>query len=703
MRPAILGSRWGRIATGAASAKLLVASTGLLLEPAGFLQGVDAIATAALVLVAIVLLARQIGSLWRRLLWRVRRKLILSYVFIGLVPATLIVLFFVGAGLLTFLNLSSYLLNSGLERLTDEVQLVAQEIAIEAARETESDARARVLDEHQDALERRWPEVSIAIVPIGVASPGDAAPPVEPSAVVGPWWHLEPPTTLPAWVSRGGFAGLVAYRLPDGGDTLLTVRAAGLPGTRDQTFAVIVDVPIDDQVVEDLRARTGIELQSIGLVPVAGDAVQPQEGRRRDATEMVGRTRGSRSSYTVSWVTFADFTDWATGRAGTVGVSTNVSVGDLWTEISQSQKRLGNINLGELFLLALALTGGLFLVFEAIAFVIGFLLARSITSSLHELFVGTERVRTGDLSHRIRMKGNDQMGELASSFNSMTTSIEDLLLQADEKKRLEEELRIARKVQMSLLPFEPLDMVGLAMTTVCVPAREVGGDYFDFFRLSDHRVGLLIADVSGKGTSAAFYMAELKGLMLSLSRIHDSPRALLIDVNRILARSLDNSSFITMTYAILDMDTRTMVYARAGHTPLIHLSAGASGRPESRVLLPDGMVVGLHLDGIEQIFSDVLEEQSLSIAPGDVLVFFTDGISEAMNAESHLFGEDRLSQLVEDHGGLSSEDLRERILRDVESFVDGADQHDDMTMIVLKVLDVGTPSAEADARVAVAV
>ena len=151
-------------------------------------------------------------------------------------------------------------------------------------------------------------------------------------------------------------------------------------------------------------------------------------------------------------------------------------------------------------------------------------LARSITGSVHELFMGTERVRQGDLTHRIVVKTRDQLGELAESFNAMTASIEDLLQQAAEKRRLEEELRIARQIQMSLLPRGPLLMPGTDRGGACVPAREVGGDYYDFFPLGEQRFGLLIADVSGKGTSAALYMAELKGLMLSLSQIHHSPR-----------------------------------------------------------------------------------------------------------------------------------------------------------------------------------
>src|SRR4029077_18314364 len=216
------------------------------------------------------------------------------------------------------------------------------------------------------------------------------------------------------------------------------------------------------------------------------------------------------------------------------------------------------------------------------------------TGSIHELFTGTERVRQGDFTHKMPVTTDDQLGELTDSFNSMTASIEDLLLQAAEKKRLEEELRIAHEIQMSLLPQGPLRMPGLSVTALCVPAREVGGDYYDFLPLDEHRVGVLIADVSGKGTSAALYMAELKGLMLSLSRIHTSPRDLLIAANRIIAKHLDARSFITMTYAVLDLGSRVMTYARAGHTPMIYLPATGPNRA-LRVLTPDGLVLGLKI------------------------------------------------------------------------------------------------------------
>ena len=148
-----------------------------------------------------------------------------------------------------------------------------------------------------------------------------------------------------------------------------------------------------------------------------------------------------------------------------------------------------------------------------------------------------------------------------------------------------------------------------------MPAREVGGDYYDFFPLGDDRLGVLIADVSGKGTSAALYMAELKGLMLSLSRTCPSPRQLMLTANQIISEHLDSRSFITMTYAVIDLAARTMVYARAGHTPLIYRRERGDGDPSVEVLTPDGLVLGLRIDRGET-FERLLTEIDAAASTG---------------------------------------------------------------------------------------
>jgi len=152
-----------------------------------------------------------------------------------------------------------------------------------------------------------------------------------------------------------------------------------------------------------------------------------------------------------------------------------------------------------------------------------------------------------------------------------------------------------------------------------------------------------------------------------------------------------------MTYAVIDLDARTMTYARAGHTPLMYVPGAASRLDRRvRVLTPDGMVLGLNLDSGE-MFERILEEETLPLHVGDVVIFFTDGITEAMNETDDFFGDARLAGLVEEHAHLSSDELRERVLREVEAFVGAAPQHDDMTMILMKIeefTDEGSRNAE---------
>jgi serine phosphatase RsbU (regulator of sigma subunit) len=449
-----------------------------------------------------------------------------------------------------------------------------------------------------------------------------------------------------------------------------------------------VDVPVTESVARQLREDAGIQLRQVSVVQTSGDDVRPAIGLpvpRLPSAE-------PEPSGALSWVTLVDYTDWATGRTATVAWAIALNIPQVYDRLSATEARIGNRSFGQILLVLLTIVAALFLVIEVVALVMGFALARSITGSVHELFVGTEKVRGGDFSHRITIDARDQLGDLAASFNQMTTSVVGLLRDVEIKERLQEELRIAH--QMSLLPSGPIGIPGVSVTAACRPAREVGGDYYDLFPLGPGRLGVLVADVSGKGTSAALYMAELKGLMLALSQTHQSPRELLIEANRIIAAHIDARSFITMTYAVFDLGRGTVRYARAGHTPLIHLPAGRGPR-RSHVLAPDGMVLGLKIDAGEH-FGRVLEEKTLDLAPGDLFVFFTDGISEAMNIESECFEESRLGALVEQYGDLSCEEIRQRVFDEVSAFTHGASQHDDMTMILVRVEEVGRSTADVE-------
>jgi serine phosphatase RsbU (regulator of sigma subunit) len=377
----------------------------------------------------------------------------------------------------------------------------------------------------------------------------------------------------------------------------------------------------------------------------------------------------------MAFIATPEQTDWQTGAVETAPMSFGYRPIQLLRRLSP-----GKLNLADILVKALAAVGVVFLVMYFFALLLGLMLARSITGSVHALSLGTEKLRQGSFGHQIKATSRDQLGDLAESFNTMSRDIQDLLRQQAEKERLEEELRIAREIQMSLLPAQgAVTLAGLRIAALCLPAAEVGGDYYDLIPLSDTRMGVLVADVSGKGTSAALYMAELKGLVLSLSRIYDSPARLLAEANRILAGTLDSRSFITMTYAVVDTAERRLRYARAGHNPIIHLPAGSSA---TRVLAPPGM--GLGMDPGDR-FEQVLQEADVALVSGDTFLFFTDGLSEAMNPSAELFGERRLRDVIEQGEAMGSEELKDRILSEIRSFVGDAAQHDDMTLVLLKV------------------
>jgi phosphoserine phosphatase RsbU/P len=656
-----------------------------------FLAVIDTAAGLALAIGAGYVVFRLIVMAKRHLLWRVRRKLMLSYVFVGFFPATLIVVFFLLCGFLLFYNFSSYLVQSHLRGLADQAQFLAQSTALEIQR---SDGRdlAGIVDRRQGNATGEMSGLSMAVVPTErtCAGSASAAAAVSLSRVVtaGPWAHVKPPSAIPSWIDCRGVTGVEAYSSPapdgDGSDprTDVLVRAVAFPDVGRPAYAVVVDLPVHERITQQLRTETGIEMRGASVAPeAAGTArgVRPIAGRgaehlaaRQPATGILGNLRS-----------FLEYRDWNTGESGTLILSTQLSIGELYERISSAQGLVSR-NSSQALLLILFVIGGLFILIEVMALATGLALAKSITGSVHELFTGTERVRHGDFTHKIAVTAQDQLGELAQSFNSMTASIEDLLREAAEKKRLEEELRIAREIQMSLLPQGTLSMPGLSITALCVPAREVGGDYYDLLPIDEHRLGVLIADVSGKGTSAALYMAELKGLMLSLSRIHTSPRELLVAADRIMTDNLDTRSFITMTYAIIDLRERTMTYARAGHTPLMYLPGNATGDGRVRILVPDGLVLGLQMD-TGGLFERLLEEQTIPLHEGDLFGLYTDGISEAMNETDDCFGDERLGRILEEHADLPSEELRERVLREISAFVGAAPQHDDMTLILVRI------------------
>jgi phosphoserine phosphatase RsbU/P len=232
-------------------------------------------------------------------------------------------------------------------------------------------------------------------------------------------------------------------------------------------------------------------------------------------------------------------------------------------------------------------------------------------------------------------------------------------------------------IQHRLLPRSAPQNAFADIAVYFSPAYEVGGDYYDFFQLDDRRLGFVIADVSGKGLAAAFIMAELKGIFESLAGVVIDPGRLLAKANVILRKSLEKNRFVSASYGLIDPQAMTLRVARAGHMPFF-LSSG--GRIDTRV--PPGLVLGA---ADEPLFSEKLEEISIALRTGDMIVFITDGISEAKNLIGNEFGYKRLQSVIQSKRDANAEELMKSIMDEVKAFANQPVQYDDITLLVIKM------------------
>jgi serine phosphatase RsbU (regulator of sigma subunit) len=271
----------------------------------------------------------------------------------------------------------------------------------------------------------------------------------------------------------------------------------------------------------------------------------------------------------------------------------------------------------------------------------------------------------------------DDIDVISTFADQATVAIENsrLIRKSIERERLVREMTLAQEMQKKLLPqslpLHPHIEIG-AMST---PAFEVGGDYYDFIKLSGDRLGIIVGDVSGKGVPAAFYMSEVKGIFQSLSSQHVSPREFMIQANAVLAGSIDKHSFVSLIYGILDMGCGRLTLARAGHCPMVYV-----GQTGAEYIRPDGMGLGLS-EG--SLFADSIEEHALQLYPGDVCLFYTDGITEAHRYGDE-YGYERLLTVAGDSRGISAANVKERVLQSVDTFIEHGAPHDDLTLVVLR-------------------
>jgi serine phosphatase RsbU (regulator of sigma subunit) len=249
-----------------------------------------------------------------------------------------------------------------------------------------------------------------------------------------------------------------------------------------------------------------------------------------------------------------------------------------------------------------------------------------------------------------------------------------------ERERLKLELDIARKAQLRMLPQHIPQTKGLDIAAFCEPAREVGGDYFDFFRFDERRLGIAVGDVSGKGMPAALYMTMLKGFLQSKADETVSPRDILIHVNRKFRQSADPGTFVTLLFGVIDLEQGLFTFARAGHNPVVIYRAD----DQSLYLLqPPGLGIGLESG---RVFDRIIREETFALQPGDTILLYTDGLTEARNPQGEEFGEDRVREFVRTGADGNAEQALHALRHAFDSFVGNAEPHDDLTCMVVKVV-----------------
>lgn len=307
------------------------------------------------------------------------------------------------------------------------------------------------------------------------------------------------------------------------------------------------------------------------------------------------------------------------------------------------------------------------------------LLATFLTRPVRALMRDLRQVSMGDLKHQSRVNSSDEFGSLARIFNRMTMNLQTAQSAKLAQKAMEHELSLATTIQAGLLPSQLPRIPGLDLAAFYDSAKEVGGDYYDFLQVDENRVGIVVADVSGKGVPGSLVMSMTRSMLHMAARENQSPRDTIIEVNNCLAPDMNPGMFVTLVYLVLDIRTREVRLVRAGHNaPLLY----SSRLGQVVDLHPKGIAIGLDREG--PLFSSQLEPQKFALHSGDVLVLYTDGIVEGKDRHGNDFGDERLHQLVLENRERTAQEMLDTIMAELRSHQNKAEQSDDITLLVLK-------------------
>ena len=615
--------------------------------------------------------------LTRNLMWRLRNRLVVTYVFIGVIPLVLLATIFIIGGLLFAGQFALFVVSSDLKHEVHRLETANMVLANSLARNLESDPK---LLEH----------------PMKFKVPAFAGRQVV-AYQNGKAWSLEDSgePVLPQPVPLENRSALMRDQ-----NGRFFLCASNTVTTRNQPLTVVSRLALDANRLEQIAHNMGV----VSILPFRPDSDASQVRSKISIGDTDLDLTSSLHAGTlppprnfldlfIPFGTHIPVIDQSTGNEGTVLLAIQTRPSVLYSQLFQS---LGETT--DAISIILVIICIIFAIIELIALIIGVRLTRTMTASVARLYEATQRVNRGDFAHRIAVTRNDQLAALEVSFNSMTENLRKLIVEQKEKQRIESELAIAQEVQALLFPRDLLATEGLEIHGVCKPARTVSGDYYDFLPMTSNTVGLAVGDISGKGISAALMMATVHAFVRAYTLVEPVPAiasaavatathtqtlqairdgsltagTLLSMLNQQLYQSTPTEKYATMFLGFYHQETRHFHYSNAGHLPPILVRA--DGKVQQ--LSEGGTVVGL--------FGNMTyPDAQIQMHPGDILVAYSDGITEPEN-EFGEFGVERLTELVQLNRDESLARIADIIIANVLDWIGGKEQPDDCTVVLAR-------------------
>ena len=639
----------------------LVAAAIVILGGGLAIFGVSGRASNFLQFVAILcagyLLIRFLGWWRARLLWSLRNRLIVAYLFIALVPVVLTTVLAISFATLLYRQFGGYILSQDLRRRVNIIEASSDQIAAalqHARSEMKEEIAERVIsDQEHFVYDKDLPGLTIEITE-----------------------HSSLFSKLPGGDKRG-FAGFLQKekRL-----YLISLRMVKTPyGER----FIHLRAPVTSSFLSSLALELG-PVQLLLLDPSAAtstDTLELSGQKYQTAATIFDRSRALPPGHGF----------WDTDVSGLTRFEALVETADgiikpprpVVAKFTTRPSQLNSMmfasvgDLGLVFVYFLGVLAVVFFLLEIAALVTGVMLTRRITSAIDGLYRATQFVQSGDFSHRVKIESRDQLGVLGESFNHMTGSISALIEEQKQYLRLENEISIAREVQNQLFPQRLPAIPGVQLEAVCKAARMVSGDYYDFIQLNPTTLAIAVADISGKGISAALLMASLqaalRSLLLAPGCITQSTAELVSRLNNHLVRNTGDDRFATFFIAIYDSSTRILRYTNAGHLPAFCICDGAAVALEA-----GGMVLG--------VVEDYAYEEGKHLVPKQaMLVGYSDGLIEPENAYGEEFGIRRLRDAAIRLHHEPPRAVALGLMQAADEWAGAPEQADDMTVIIARM------------------